>query len=180
MNETIFGKTHNVRAVKNHIQIISIWILNSARGFFSLVDRGEQKQIKIAPFQRKRMHLCVEYNNNNNNNIRQNGYSVGENGVRKNLKTAGGVTLITPTTSTSAATTVCGTADWSLSVYKGGGMLEQPPSSCSSSSPPGGAAQQDLWWTERLVVEAQQEFPGELGTINVCISFFYLTIIRVY
>lgn len=78
----------------------------------------------------------------------------------KNANTAvtNGAVSVTPTLNTSAATTVCGTADWSLSVYKGG-MLE-PPSSCSSGSPPG---TQDLWWTERLVVEAQQEFPGELG-----------------
>ncbi|XP_059616740.1 protein lozenge isoform X2 [Phlebotomus argentipes] len=39
-----------------------------------------------------------------------------------------------------------------------GGMLEPPGTSCSGS-PPGS---QDLWWTERLVFEAQQEYPGEL------------------
>lgn len=58
----------------------------------------------------------------------------------------------------SGTATSCGGTDWSLSICKGG-MLE-PPSSNSSSSPPGS---QDLWWTERLVVEAQQEFPGELS-----------------
>ncbi|GAB0094038.1 Protein lozenge [Sergentomyia squamirostris] len=39
-----------------------------------------------------------------------------------------------------------------------GAMLEPPGTSCSGS-PPGS---QDLWWTERLVFEAQQEYPGEL------------------
>ncbi|KAJ6638421.1 Protein lozenge [Pseudolycoriella hygida] len=57
----------------------------------------------------------------------------------------------------SGTATSCGGTDWGLSICKGG-MLE-PPSSNSSSSPPGS---QDLWWTERLILEAQQEFPGEL------------------
>lgn len=63
----------------------------------------------------------------------------------------------TPTIGSTGATG--GSAgDWNLPSQKGG-MLE-PPSSNSSGSPPG---TQDLWWTERLVIEAQQEFPGELG-----------------
>lgn len=45
----------------------------------------------------------------------------------------------------------------------------EPPTSSGTSSPPGSnsSASQDLWWTERLILEAQQEFPGELGK---CIS----------
>lgn len=48
-------------------------------------------------------------------------------------------------------------SDWGWNSYKGG-MLEPPNS--GSSSPP---RSQELWWTERLVLEAQQEYPGELG-----------------
>lgn len=52
--------------------------------------------------------------------------------------------------------------DWNLSsTQKGGGMLEHPTATTpGNTSPPGS---QDLWWTERLILEAQQEFPGELG-----------------
>lgn len=61
--------------------------------------------------------------------------------------------------------------DWSLSPYKSGGgsgssgggggsVLDAPSSSGSSNSPSG---TQELWWTERFVIEAQQEFPNELG-----------------
>lgn len=53
--------------------------------------------------------------------------------------------------------------DWNLSsTQKGGGMLEHPTATSTpgNTSPPGS---QDLWWTERLILEAQQEFPGELG-----------------
>lgn len=41
--------------------------------------------------------------------------------------------------------------------------------SASESASPSGSttASQDLWWTERLVLEAQQEFPGELGNFVV-------------
>ncbi|XP_055682609.1 protein lozenge [Lutzomyia longipalpis] len=46
-------------------------------------------------------------------------------------------------------------SDWSD--HKGSGL--EPPGTSCSSSPPGS---QDLWWTERLVFEAQQEYPGEL------------------
>lgn len=67
----------------------------------------------------------------------------------------------------SGTATSCGGTDWSLSICKGG-MLE-PPSSNSSSSPPGS---QDLWWTERLIIEAQQEFPGELSKFFVSNYFF--------
>lgn len=49
-----------------------------------------------------------------------------------------------------------------------GGMLEPPGTSCSGS-PPGS---QDLWWTERLVFEAQQEYPGELGGCDFSTSLF--------
>lgn len=61
-----------------------------------------------------------------------------------------------------------GGTDWGLSICKGG-MLE-PPNSNSSSSPPGS---QDLWWTERLILEAQQEFPGELSE---CFWFFFFVV----
>lgn len=77
-------------------------------------------------------------------------------------------TPITSASTTTTAATVCGTADWNLIDCKGG--ILEPPSSCSSSSPPGS---QDLWWTERLVVEAQQEFPGELGKKNVVLAQVY-------
>lgn len=41
---------------------------------------------------------------------------------------------------------------------------DTPTSASESASPPGSTTtSQDLWWTERLVLEAQQEFPGELG-----------------
>lgn len=80
--------------------------------------------------------------------------------------------------------------DWStpISVYKQQhSICEATPASnisTGSNSPTGGASNgstgnnsssnnnnnnnnnaihQDLWWTERLVMEAQQEFPGELG-----------------
>lgn len=68
----------------------------------------------------------------------------------------------------SGTGTNCGGTDWSLSICKGG-MLE-PPSS-NSSSPPGS---QDLWWTERLILDAQQEFPGELS--EFLLFFFKLFI----
>ncbi|XP_037921502.1 protein lozenge isoform X2 [Hermetia illucens] len=64
-------------------------------------------------------------------------------------------------------------ADWSsgsAATYKGG-MLEPPPNGSGSSSPQ--RSQQDLWWTERLVLEAQQEYPGELGksfTLTITVS----------
>lgn len=57
-------------------------------------------------------------------------------------------------------------SDWGWSNYKGG-MLEPPNS--GSSSPP---RSQELWWTERLVLEAQQEYPGELG--KRFLFFFFL------
>lgn len=65
-----------------------------------------------------------------------------------------------PPTGTTAVQSVNNT-DWNLTTSYKGGMLE-PPNNSNSSSPPGS---QDLWWTERLVVEAQNEYPGELGKI---------------
>lgn len=40
-----------------------------------------------------------------------------------------------------------------------------PPTSSGTNSPPGSnsSSSQDLWWTERLILEAQAEYPGELG-----------------
>lgn len=61
------------------------------------------------------------------------------------------------------------TTDWNLSAHKGG-MLE-PSSGPGTTSPPGS---QDLWWTERLILEAQQEFPGELGKLlNYFMCIYY-------
>lgn len=37
------------------------------------------------------------------------------------------------------------------------------PSTASSSSSTNDCPQQELWWTEGLVMQAQQEYPGELG-----------------
>lgn len=64
---------------------------------------------------------------------------------------------------------------WNTSSSQKGGMLEEPPNNNNSSS-------QELWWTERLVIEAQQEFPGELGELDksviesVADSFFHVKI----
>lgn len=80
------------------------------------------------------------------------------------------------------------TSDWNFSglIGKGasssgggGGSLTTTNSTLDppgNSSPPGStttttstststsaSSQPDLWWTERLISEAQQEFPGELG-----------------
>lgn len=51
------------------------------------------------------------------------------------------------------------------------GMISPPPvtateitaSAASSSSSQAESPQQDLWWTEGLAMQAQQEYPGELG-----------------
>lgn len=60
-------------------------------------------------------------------------------------------------------------ADWNSNITSGktnGNVLDSQHQSSNTSSPPATttASSQDLWWTERLVLEAQQEFPGELGT----------------
>lgn len=71
-------------------------------------------------------------------------------------------------------------ADWSsgsAATYKGG-MLEPPPNGSGSSSPQ--RSQQDLWWTERLVLEAQQEYPGELGNVGMHFSCFRALITKDY
>lgn len=45
-----------------------------------------------------------------------------------------------------------------------------PPTSSGTNSPPGSnsSSSQDLWWTERLILEAQAEYPGELGKCLPC------------
>lgn len=46
-------------------------------------------------------------------------------------------------------------------------------SSETTTSPLGSAtSSQDLWWTERMVLEAQQEFPGELGIYSIIQNSF--------
>lgn len=50
---------------------------------------------------------------------------------------------------------------WNTNSSQKGGMHEEPPNNNNNSS-----SSQDLWWTERLVIEAQQEFPGELGEFD--------------
>lgn len=57
-----------------------------------------------------------------------------------------------------------------------------PPTLTGDSSPPGStttttststsSSSQDLWWTERLILEAQQEFPGELGLFEFLFVLF--------
>lgn len=43
----------------------------------------------------------------------------------------------------------------------------QQHSTSGTTSPLGSSgSSQDLWWTERLYLEAQNEFPGELGKSN--------------
>lgn len=58
-------------------------------------------------------------------------------------------------------------SDWSSGIENKGGMLE-PPATSGSDSPI--IEYQELWWTERLVIDAQNEFPGELGRFLI---FFY-------
>ncbi|XP_055617055.1 protein lozenge isoform X2 [Toxorhynchites rutilus septentrionalis] len=72
---------------------------------------------------------------------------------------------ITPSSATDASATPTAPTEWDI--YKDEEMLEPPAGGNSSSnnaensSPsPGGSG--DLWWIERLVIEAQQEYPGEL------------------
>lgn len=59
--------------------------------------------------------------------------------------------------------------DWNLNSanIKGDGNLEVQTTS-GTSSPPGSTSStsQDLWWTERLILEAQNEFPNELGKLK--------------
>ncbi|XP_055844943.1 protein lozenge [Episyrphus balteatus] len=67
-----------------------------------------------------------------------------------------------PVTSTSS---VSSAADWSGQssgggIYNKGGMIDPPSNNSGSSSPP--SSSQELWWTERLILDAQQEYPGEL------------------
>lgn len=63
-------------------------------------------------------------------------------------------------------------------------ILDSQNSTSGTASPPGStASSQDLWWTERLVLEAQQEFPNELGNlirklnVYMIISFIFLLIL---
>lgn len=52
-------------------------------------------------------------------------------------------------------------------------ILDSQNSTSETASPPGSTnSTQDLWWTERLVLEAQQEFPGELGNFNFIQNHF--------
>lgn len=53
--------------------------------------------------------------------------------------------------------------DWNSVSETKGGMLE-PPTTGGSESPI--IEYQELWWTERLVIDAQNEFPGELGMLS--------------
>lgn len=43
----------------------------------------------------------------------------------------------------------------------------------STSTSTSASSQPDLWWTERLISEAQQEFPGELGLFCEIIFFLF-------
>lgn len=57
-------------------------------------------------------------------------------------------------------------SDWNSNITQNSksAALDSQHSASGTTSPLGSAASsQDLWWTERLVLEAQQEFPGELG-----------------
>lgn len=62
-----------------------------------------------------------------------------------------------------ANTTPTAATEWDI--YKDEEMLEPPAggnNNAENSSPSPGASG-DLWWIERMVMEAQQEYPGELG-----------------
>lgn len=59
-------------------------------------------------------------------------------------------------------------SDWNSNITQNSksnsAALDSQHSASGTTSPLGSASSsQDLWWTERLVLEAQQEFPGELG-----------------
>lgn len=58
-------------------------------------------------------------------------------------------------------------------------IAAETPNSASDSTSPSGStnASQDLWWTERLVLEAQQEFPGELGEGFFLLATFFLKLV---
>lgn len=60
--------------------------------------------------------------------------------------------------------------DWNILPAHKGAMVEPPSSTPGSTTPPG---PQKLWWTERLIFDANQEFPGELGK-----GFCYSTIVN--
>ncbi|XP_055525463.1 protein lozenge [Wyeomyia smithii] len=83
---------------------------------------------------------------------------------------SGGPTAITSSGTASsnnvnATPTAAAATDWDSLVYKGDGEMLEPPAgsnnNAENSSPsPGGSG--DMWWLERMVLEAQQEYPGEL------------------
>lgn len=61
-------------------------------------------------------------------------------------------------------------SDWNSNITSNSKLnnviLDSQNSTSETASPPGSTnSSQDLWWTERLVLEAQQEFPGELGKL---------------
>lgn len=58
-------------------------------------------------------------------------------------------------------------SDWNSNIMQNSkaSLTNADSSQASGTTSPLGSSgsSQDLWWTERLVLEAQQEFPGELG-----------------
>lgn len=82
---------------------------------------------------------------------------------RMHLPSGASTVTITPSSATDASATPTAPTEWDI--YKDEEMLEPPAggnNNAENSSPsPGGSG--DLWWIERLVIEAQQEYPGELG-----------------
>ncbi|XP_029717615.2 protein lozenge [Aedes albopictus] len=78
------------------------------------------------------------------------------------LPSGGPTATIPPSSNNEANATPTATIEWDI--YKDEEMLEPPAggnNNAENSSPsPGGSG--DLWWIERMVIEAQQEYPGEL------------------
>lgn len=82
---------------------------------------------------------------------------------RMHLPSGGPTAIIPPISNNEANVTPTASTEWDI--YKDEEMLEPPAganNNAENSSPsPGGSG--DLWWIERMVMEAQQEYPGELG-----------------
>lgn len=77
---------------------------------------------------------------------------------------SGGSTATIPLSSSNNEANTTPTASTEWDIYKDEEMLEPPAGSnnnAENSSPSPGASG-DLWWIERMVMEAQQEYPGEL------------------
>ncbi|EAT41314.1 AAEL007040-PA [Aedes aegypti] len=78
------------------------------------------------------------------------------------LPSGGPTAIIPPISNNEANVTPTASTEWDI--YKDEEMLEPPAganNNAENSSPsPGGSG--DLWWIERMVMEAQQEYPGEL------------------